>query len=50
VVCGFLFDAWMPGAPFVFVGCINLVILVAAIRVRIQTGYRAPDARASETA
>ncbi len=50
VICGFLFDAWMPGAPFVFVGCINLVILVAAIRVRIRTGYRAPDARPSETA
>ena len=50
VVCGFLFDAWMPGAPFVFVGCINLLILVAAIRVRIKTGYRAPDARAGEIA
>jgi MFS family permease len=46
VICGFLFDAWMPGAPFVFVGCINLFILVVAIRVRIRTGYRAPDYRA----
>ena len=43
VVCGFLFDAWMPGAPFVFVGCINLFILVAAIYVRVRTGYRAPN-------
>ena len=46
VICGFLFDAWMPGAPFVFVGGINLLILVAAISVRIRTGYRAPDFRA----
>ena len=47
VICGFLFDAWMPGAPFVFVGCINLLILVVAIRVRVRTGFRPPDHRAS---
>jgi hypothetical protein len=47
VTAGFLFDAWMPGAPFVFVGCINLVILVLAVMVRIRTGYRAPDYRAA---
>jgi MFS family permease len=46
VVCGILFDAWMPGAPFVFVGCINLLILVIVIRVRLQTGYRSPSYRA----
>ena len=50
VVCGFLFDAWMPGAPFVFVGFINLLILVAAIYVRLRTGYRAPDVSAAEPA
>ena len=48
VVCGILFDAWMPGAPFVFVGCINLLILAVAVRVRIRTGYRAPTYRTSE--
>jgi MFS family permease len=48
VTAGFLFDAWMPGAPFVFVGCINLAIFVLAIMVRIRTGYRAPDYRASQ--
>jgi MFS family permease len=47
VVCGILFDAWMPGAPFVFVGCINLLILVFAIRVRIRTGYRSPSYQAN---
>jgi MFS family permease len=47
VICGFLFDAWMPGAPFVFVGCINLLILVVAIRVRVRTGFRPPDHQAS---
>jgi MFS family permease len=46
VVCGFLFDAWFPGAPFVFVGCINLLILVAAIIVRRRTGYRSPTYQA----
>jgi len=46
VVCGFLFDAWMPGAPFVFVGCINLLIFAAAIMIRRRTGYRAPTYRA----
>ena len=45
VICGFLFDVWMPGAPFVFVGCINLLILVMAIMVRRRTGYRAPTYR-----
>ena len=46
VVCGFLFDAWMPGAPFVFVGGINLVVFVIALIVRVRTGYRAPTYRA----
>jgi MFS family permease len=46
VVCGFLFDVWMPGAPFVFVGCINLFIFALAIMVRVRTGYRSPSYRA----
>jgi MFS family permease len=41
---GWLFDAWMPGAPFVAVGVINVVIMLGAIWVRQKTGYRAPDA------
>jgi MFS family permease len=49
VVGGFMFDAWMPGAPFVFVGVINLGIFAAAIIIRRRTGYRAPNFRAEET-
>ena len=49
VVCGFLFDVWMPGAPFVFVGCINLFIFALAIMVRVRTGYRSPSYRADAT-
>lgn len=41
---GWLFDYWMPGAPFVVVGGINAAIMVAAVWVRRRTGYRAPDA------
>jgi MFS family permease len=39
---GFLFDAWMPGAPFVVVGLINATIMVLAIWVRARYGYRDP--------
>lgn len=46
-VGGLLVDLWMPGAPFVFVGCINLLIFALAIRIRLRTGYRAPDYRAA---
>ncbi len=42
LVGGILFDIWMPGAPFVVVGIINGLIMVAAIFVRIRTGYRSP--------
>ncbi len=31
---GFLFDAWMPGAPFVIVAVLNLVVCIVAILVR----------------
>jgi MFS family permease len=47
VTSGLLFDAWMPGAPFVFVGAINILILVTAVTVRIRTGYRSPKYRAA---
>lgn len=46
---GWLFDYWMPGAPFVVVGGINAAIMLAAIWVRRQTGYRAPGAAPAAT-
>lgn len=46
-VGGFLFDAWMPGAPFVMVGVINLLVMVGAVLVRRHTGYRSPSYLAS---
>ena len=46
-VGGFVFDAWMPGAPFVMVGVINLLVMVGAITVRRRTGYREPSYLAS---
>ena len=39
---GILFDAWMPGAPFVFVAVINALIGTLAVIVRLKTGYRSP--------
>jgi len=44
VIGGLVFDAWMPGGPFVVAGCINLVIFVIATVVRCKTGYRSPGA------
>lgn len=46
-VGGFVFDAWMPGAPFVMVGVINLLVMFGAIAIRRRTGYRAPSHLAS---
>lgn len=40
---GVLFDAWMPGGPFVFVAMVNFAICVFAIGVRLRTGPRACD-------
>lgn len=45
VIGGLLFDAWMPGAPFVFAGSLNLLIMATAVHVRLKFGYRAPDVR-----
>ncbi len=42
-VGGFIFDAWMPGAPFVMVGIINLLVMAGAIAVRRRTGFRSPS-------
>ncbi len=46
-VGGFVFDAWMPGAPFVMVGIINLLVMLGAITIRRRTGYREPSYLAS---
>ena len=46
-VGGFVFDAWMPGAPFVMVGIINLLVMTGAITIRRRTGYRSPSHLAS---
>jgi len=34
LIAGYVFDHWMPGAPFVIVGCANLIILGLALWVR----------------
>ncbi len=44
VVAGYIFDAWMPGGAFIFVGIVNLAVFVAAFLVRQKVGYRNPHA------
>ena len=39
---GRLFDQWMAGGPFVLMGVINCIILIAAIIVRSKTGKYIP--------
>ena len=39
---GYVFDAWMPGAPFVVVGGINLFVFLVAVVVRQRIGYQGP--------
>ena len=46
-VGGFIYDAWMPGGPFVMVGVINLLVMFGAIAVRRRSGYREPSYIAS---
>ena len=48
-VGGFLYDAWMPGAPFILVGIINLLVMVGAVVVRRRSGYQSPSYLASKT-
>jgi MFS family permease len=36
LVAGYVFDHWMPGAPFIVVGCANLLVVGLALRVRRQ--------------
>lgn len=42
VTGGIVFDAWMPGAPFVVVGAFNLFVCLVAIAVRRRVGYQSP--------
>jgi len=42
---GYLFDTVGPGAPFILVGCINGLVMLFAIYVRLKTGYKSPKAR-----
>ena len=44
LVAGYIFDAWMPGGPFIVVGMINLTVCAVAIMVRRKVGYRSPRA------
>ena len=48
-VGGFIYDAWMPGAPFVMVGVINLLVMCGAIAIRRRTGYQSPRYLASRS-
>jgi hypothetical protein len=38
----------MPGAPFVMVGIINLLVMAGAIAVRRHIGYQSPSYLASK--
>lgn len=40
---GIVFDAWMPGAPFVVVALLQVIVFCIALFVRLRTGYKAPD-------
>jgi hypothetical protein len=42
LVSGYVFDAWMPGGPFIVVGFVNLGVFAVALLVRRKVGYRNP--------
>ncbi len=44
-VGGWLFDAWMPGAPFIIMGAANAVVLAIALAVRLMEQPRALASR-----
>jgi MFS family permease len=46
LIGGFVFDAWMPGAPFVVVGVFNFFVLIVAVLVRRRVGYLSPHTAA----
>jgi sugar phosphate permease len=37
-ISGLIFDAFSPNAPFIFMGAVNLVIVVIALYVRVRYG------------
>ena len=41
---GWVFDAWMPGAPFVVTGILNGVVMLAALGV-VVAGLHRPGVR-----
>jgi MFS family permease len=45
---GWLFDAWMPGAPFIITGALNAIIAVAALGV-VWAGLAQPSAQPAES-
>ena len=48
LIGGIVFDAWMPGAPFVVVGALNLFVCLVALLVRRRVGYASPRDRPGE--
>jgi MFS family permease len=42
LVAGYVYDAWMPGGAFIFVGVVNLAVFATAFLVRQKVGYRNP--------
>ena len=47
---GQMFDNIGPGAPFVFVGCINGLIMIFALIVRFKTGAKSPKMSVGKSA
>jgi MFS family permease len=37
-LCGLIFDAFSPTAPFIFMGCVNLAVVFLALYVRFRYG------------
>jgi MFS family permease len=44
---GWLFDAWRPGAPFVMMGLVNLIVFLLAVLVRVRARHAPAPAEAS---
>jgi MFS family permease len=39
---GLLFDFWTPGAPFILMGTLNLLVMAGAIYVRVKYPHQGP--------
>lgn len=48
VTSGYVFDAWMPGGPFVVVGTLNLFVCLVAFLVRRHVGYVSPQTASAD--